>query len=130
MGTFTRSAFDDFLDRQVEVTNGKSFYARLAGVTHADRGGTPRQGAIADLRSCDELQLVPEPDNPYDPNAVMVLAPDGRQVGYLEARLAGETVRRLRKGVATKAFVSNITGGRNGQPFGCTLGILTFEPAN
>ena len=69
---------------------------------------------------------MPEPENPHDPNAVRVLAPDGRQVGYLEARLAGETVRRFQKGTETRAFVSNLTGGRNGQPYGCTIGLLTF----
>ena len=128
MPGFTRTPFDSFMDRHVEVTNGKSFYARLAGTTQIDQG-TPRQWAIADLRPQDELQLMPEPDNPADPNAIRVLAPDGRHVGYLEARLAGETVRRTRKSIVTRAFVSNLTGGRAGQTLGCTLGVLVYDPA-
>lgn len=129
MPGFTRTSFDDFLDRQCEVTNGKSFYGRLAGTTHANADGTSRQSAIADLRPCDELLLQHEPANAYDENAIRVLTQAGQQVGYLEARLAGETVRRTRKGIVTRAFVSNITGDRTGQSLGCTLGLLTYTAA-
>ena len=125
MPGFKRTAFDDFLDRHVEVTNGKSFFGRLAGATHLNQDGRSRQVAIAELRPCDELQLVPEPEN-HDANAIRVLAPSGVQVGYLESRLAGETVRRAKKGITTRVFVSNLTGGRAGQSAGVTLGILTF----
>ena len=128
MPAFESSSFDDFLDRHVEVTNGKSFYGRLAGTTHLNSDGSSRQAAIAELRPCDELSLVPEPENPHDANAIRVLAPSGVQLGYLESRLAGETVRRARKGIVTRAFASNVTGGRAGQSLGLTLGLLTFAP--
>lgn len=127
MPGFKRTPFDDFMDRQVEVTNGKSFYARLAGGFHMNSDGSSRQTAIAELRPCDELQLIHDTDNAFDPNAICVMAPSGQQIGYLESRLAGETVRRTQKGISTKAFVSNVTGGRAGQSFGCTLGILVHN---
>lgn len=127
MPGFQRSVFDDFLDRQVLITNGKSFYGRVAGTTQWNDDGTQRQAAIAELRSCDELQLVPEPDNPHDANAVRVLSPTGKQIGYLEARLAGETVRRTHKGITTRAFVSNLSGGRAGQSLGVVLGLVIYS---
>lgn len=124
MPGFTRSSFDDFMDSHVVATNGKSFYARLAGTTYGNLDGSSRQAVIATLKPHDELQLVHEPDNEADKNAVRVLATSGLQIGYLEARLAGETMRRSAKGIITRAFVSNLTGGRSGQVLGCTLGIL------
>lgn len=124
MPGFNRTPFDDFMDRHVEVTNGKTFYARLAGGTYQNPDGSSRQAVIAQLKPCEELQLVPEPENDIDPNAIRVMAPSGQQIGYLESRLAGETVRRTQKGISTRAFVSNVTGGRTGQSLGCTIGIL------
>ena len=123
---FTRTNFDDFLDRQVQILDGKSFYARLAGVSHENADGTSRQVHLTGLRPCDELMLCHEPDNEFDSNAVRVSTKAGAQVGYLESRLAGETVRRWSKGVQTRAFVSNLSGGRAGQSIGCTLGIVTY----
>ena len=125
MPGFQRTTFDDFLDRHAEVTNGKTFYGRLAGASHGNADGSSRQEAIAGLRPCDELQLAPEPENPHDANAIRLIAPSGVQAGYLESRLAGETVRRAKKGIITRVFVSNLTGGRAGQSLGVTLGILT-----
>lgn len=39
------------------------------------------------LRPGDEVQLVPEPENPYDENAIKVLA-EGEHIGYVRAATA------------------------------------------
>jgi hypothetical protein len=43
------------------------FHAKVAGVTYDNR-----QAAIAKLVALETLDLVPEPDNPHDPNAIKV----------------------------------------------------------
>lgn len=49
------------------------------------------------------IRLVREPENKYDPNAVMVLLPerlyDGKQLGYLRAESAALIAPKLDKGV-------------------------------
>lgn len=42
-----------------------------------------RQAILNELNVGDTLAVVPEPDNPYDPNAVRVETPSGEIVGYL-----------------------------------------------
>src|SRR5262249_54156269 len=46
-------------------------------------GESHYQPALRRCRVGDELRLVPEPDNPYDPNAIMVSRMDGKKIGYL-----------------------------------------------
>jgi hypothetical protein len=77
------------------------FYrVKVAGVSH--RRGELQEAAFDPGR---ELALVPEPDNPHDPDAVGVWdASRAHQVGYLprdRARLIG---RRLRSGRVTQAI--------------------------
>lgn len=125
MPHFARSPFDEKMDSLAVETKGKWFYGRLAGVGHPNADGSSRQAALEELEPLDELVLDPEPDNPFDKNAVRVLTPSGKQIGYLEARLAVETVRRSRKGILTQCFVSNLTGtpGRRG----LVIGALTHN---
>lgn len=71
----------------------KSFYSKIAGTTHRNRDGTYRKPAIAKCEEGERLSLVHEPDNPVDPNAIAICTEDGFQLGYIEARLAGEIIR-------------------------------------
>lgn len=120
MPLFARSPFDDAMDQRAAATKGKWFYGRVAGAGHTNENGSSRQDEIETLQQGDELVLEHEPDNAFDANAVRVLSPAGRQIGYLEARLAAETVRRGRRGELSSCFVSNLTGtpGRRGLVFG------------
>lgn len=54
----------------------------------------PAKWVIEHLRSGTKLKLMPEPDNPYDANAVKVFVADGEEVpegqqAELESKLAG-----------------------------------------
>jgi HIRAN domain len=82
------------------------FHAKVAGVTH----GT-RQAAIAKLRSLETLDLVPEPDNPADPNAIKVCRLTGEQIGYLKRARARQLVEKLDDGYRCAAFVKRVSGG-------------------
>jgi hypothetical protein len=65
------------------------------------------------VRIPTQATLVPEPDNPYDPNAVAVYI-DGRKVGHLP-RLAAQAFapvgRRLAEQQQVGACSATITGG-------------------
>lgn len=105
-----------------EALGGDWFPAKVVGVTHRNDDRTSRQSAIKKLESLDSLDLVPEPTNPYDSNAIRViggyLAKDfewiDRQIGYLDSRLAGETTRAMKRGTRYLCFVLDVTG--EGEP--------------
>lgn len=63
--------------------HGRLISTKVVGVTFEDR-----QEVIARLHIGDRVWLEQEPDNPHDPNAVMVTRNNGEQVGYLNKHLA------------------------------------------
>ena len=82
----------------------------VVGVQHPNTKGPPRRFAMDLCRPGDPVQLVPEPKNAADQNAIMVLNADGMQMGYVPAdktwivRRAwqnGREVRAVFQGVAS-----------------------------
>ena len=67
---------------------GSSFFTKIAGVTHRNKGGKSRQRLIAQCRVGEELVLEREPDNPVDQDAIRVLRVTGEQLGYIPAHVA------------------------------------------
>jgi hypothetical protein len=59
---------------------------------------------------CTKVELVPEPDNPEDPNAIKVLA-DGRHIGYIKKGSCAR-VHKLLKAGTIEAMRCEIKGGR------------------
>ncbi|PKM80938.1 MAG: single-stranded-DNA-specific exonuclease RecJ [Firmicutes bacterium HGW-Firmicutes-14] len=88
------------------IGDKEEFYSKVAGVTYDDR-----QTVAAGLAAGERLDLVREPGNPHDSNAVKVETGEGIQVGYLNARLAGHFAPLLDKGESYSAYVSQVTGG-------------------
>jgi len=88
----------------------KWFWSKVAGVTHENRDGTSRQEILKRCEVRELLQLVPEPDNPVDPDAIAVLRQNGQQLGYLDKRLASETHNRIKKGEHWQAMLTAVTG--------------------
>ena len=75
--------------------------------------------------------LMPEPDNPYDRNAIAVLV-DGQKVGYLPRESASRLLPGLRRLMTTAgkpiALVGRIVGGAPDRP---SYGIwLDYDPAD
>jgi hypothetical protein len=64
------------------------FHTKIAGVSHRNRNGTSRQKIIARCKVGEPVLFVPEPSNPYDPNAIALFRQNGEQLGYLGADLA------------------------------------------
>lgn len=70
---------------------------RLAGVTHKNRNGTSRQHALRQCRLGMPVDVLREPDNPADKNAVALFA-GGTQIGYRPAESAPWFARALDSG--------------------------------
>lgn len=85
------------------------FHTKIVGVTFEER-----QKLVQQLKVGEELHLRREPDNPVDKNAIQIVKEDGRQVGYLKAKLAKHLAKHLDKGLeylVTVTDVSSIEGG-------------------
>ena len=108
------------------------FYTKIAGVTFSNEGENTqnRQRIIADLwreghlDEGTELTLRRDPHNPYDPNAVAVLAPDARQLGFLPAAVAMDIAPRMDQGEIYCAFVASVTGGDADSWYGVNIKIV------
>ena len=109
-----------------------SFFTKVAGVTFNNTGSNTenRQRIIAELLrkgSLEEnagLDLVREPENPYDPNAIAVIAPDGRQVGFLPQDVAQTVSPNMENGKHYRAYVASVTGGNADSFYGINLKIV------
>jgi len=60
----------------------RTFHKQIHGITHRNGDGSSRQKIIADCYDGEELVLVPEPSNQYDPGAVKICRKNGDQLGY------------------------------------------------
>jgi hypothetical protein len=115
----------------------KSFYSKLAGVTHKNDDGHSRQAIIKHLEGGEILYLEHEPDNQYDPNAISASVmsvdvpwnDDFYQIGYLKSELAAELVENARNGFRYEGKISEITGGEDGKnSLGVNIEITVFSP--
>lgn len=64
---------------------GRIFHTQVHGIMHLNADRTSRQAIIRKCRVGEELDLVPEPDNPYDSAAVKICRKNGEQLGYWQA---------------------------------------------
>ena len=79
----------------------------LAGFRHYEAPAVWR-----DVSTGDRLELVREPDNPYDRNAVRVVW-RGRTLGYLARRDNEAVARQLDRGAPLQANVARLVENRN-----------------
>jgi hypothetical protein len=69
--------------------DGPAFHNRRGGRDFPNKnGGVPRRFEITLCRPGEPVHLLPEPKNPADPHAVMILSARGIQIGYLTAERA------------------------------------------
>ena len=117
--------FEDWMDARAREFQGEWFDAKVVGLTYPNADGSDRQEIARELQPQDELRLSPEPENRFDKHAIALLAPDGRQIGYCDSRLAGELTRRLAQGLQIRAYVRAVRE-RNGQ-IGVGFGLLQYK---
>jgi hypothetical protein len=81
----------------------------VVGADHPNRGGGNRRFEILLCSPGEAVALVPEPRNPVDPNAVMVVSVRGVQIGYLTADRAVWIGGMLRSGREVTAMFQQAT---------------------
>ena len=79
----------------------------LAGFRHYEGAGLWR-----DMKTGDRLELVREPENPYDAGAIRVEW-RGRKLGYVPRRDNAAVARQLDRGTPLEARVAALREGRN-----------------
>ncbi|MBQ6454174.1 MAG: DEAD/DEAH box helicase, partial [Coriobacteriales bacterium] len=97
------------------ILDAEAFPTKLAGVTFEGR-----QEVLASVPAGATLQLRREPHNPYDPNAIAVDF-QGRQMGFLNARLAARLAPALDAGASYDVQLTQITGGKDGTSLGANV---------
>lgn len=98
------------------VGDADSFHTKLVGVTFEGR-----QDVVSSLEPGTPLRLERQPDNPHDPNACALFAPDGRQAGFFNRRLAAALAPLIDDGLELDVTVTDVTGGEEGKPFGVNV---------
>jgi hypothetical protein len=76
------------------------------------------RGHVDGIRPGDAVQLVREPNNTYDRNAVRVNLDSGETLGYLTREFAAKVARQLYAGASLQAQVSSIIADK------CQIGLL------
>ena len=90
-------------------------HSKIAGVTFEER-----QSIVKQLKVGDTLILEREPTNIYDKNAIKVLLPDKRHVGYINKTLARDLSEAMDRKNNYSCFVSGITGQTH-DSYGCNI---------
>jgi single-stranded-DNA-specific exonuclease len=104
----------------------ETFFSKLVGVTFEGR-----QDHISDLLDLIEdqvapqphgwpLEVMPEPNNPYDSNAINIKY-RGSSLGHLNRELAANLTAQIRQGVLVNVFLREITGNGLDQLFGVNI---------
>ena len=81
----------------------------VVGADHPNRGGGNRRFEILLCSPGEAVALLPEPRNPADPNAMMVVSVRGVQIGYLTADRAVWIGAMLRGGREVTAVFQQAT---------------------
>lgn len=108
-----------------------SFYTKVAGVTFNNTGENTesRQRIIRDLTQKgllnpgQMLRLSLDPRNVYDSNAIRVIGPDNRQLGFLPRDIAKNISSAVRSGKHFSARVAAVTGGTIDAVYGINIQI-------
>jgi hypothetical protein len=98
------------------------------GESYSNPDGVSRTAIIATLKVGDMLQFVREPDNKFDPNAILIMSPQGA-IGYVNSDDAAEIAVWMDRGEKVAPYVSGIAGGpeRGKKNYGVWLRVISIE---
>lgn len=87
----------------------------VVGESRPSRDGTSRQLLLLQCEPGDPIALERQPDNEYDPNAILVVW-EGHDLGFLAKEDAAAIAPSLDQGRAYKANIHKLTGGSADYP--------------
>ena len=91
-----------------------SFTTNVAGISY-------RQDAASRCQVGDPVQLIREPENPHDENAIQVLSIDGEPLGYIPRSQSAELAADMDSLSRVSATIKKVTGGYDDKP---TIGLV------
>lgn len=103
------------------IKDAEVFHTKIAGVSFDDR-----QDNIRSLTQGILLDIVREPENEHDANAIKVITKDGIDLGYLNARMAKQLAPCIDGGAMYEAEITDITGDAD-QNFGVNIEVRKKE---
>lgn len=84
---------------------------KVVGVSMANDDGSLRQEIIrSEVEENDKLKLEADPNNEFDANAIKVLSPYGKQIGYLNKDIAEKVKPALEHGTEIHVTASWVNG--------------------
>lgn len=101
---------------------------KAVGVSKKNNDGTSRQQVIAKLQEGNEVQLVRDPENDYDENAIEVWNKRGDQIGFIDKMRAEELSPQMDSGYPVEVWVDRIWGGDDGKNLGVLIAIQRYKP--
>jgi len=96
--------FENELSKRVPDI-AERFYTKVVGITFENEQGITGEMLIGYCKQFDFLQLVPEPNNHFDPSAIAVCLEDRSRIGHLASRTAQEISRDIKRGCQWRACV-------------------------
>ncbi len=112
-------------------------HATVVGVKIPNKDGSNRQEIIQTCQPGEVLDLVRDPKNPHDKDAIAVIrGRTGEQLGFISKEIAEPLARKMdEKGTQYEAILKKITGGPPGKlsvlfggkekPYGCDIDIIS-----
>jgi hypothetical protein len=97
------------------------FSLAAVGCWYDNEDGSSRQLELEECRPGDPLDLVREPTNRHDPQAVAIFTASGTRVGYLSRDRAAWIASKIDRGIPANAIVEAVPG--LDRP-GTTLGLV------
>ena len=100
---------------------------KVAGVTFNNPDGVGRQKILSHMEKWEVLDIVREPDNQFDPNALLVISGMG-VIGHIEKNFASIVSPLMAKGASVFAKLSGLYGGQKGKNYGATVEMHILLP--
>jgi len=95
----------------MEGNVANTFIVGIRGESYQNDDGTNRQEIIKQLKVGQAINLVADPMNKHDRNAVAVLTANGKQIGFLPSDARNST--SILRGEPIRAIIHKLTGGTN-----------------
>lgn len=83
----------------------------VVGIDCPNENGSNRRSEAMMTPPGAPIELIPEPKNKHDPNAIGVFSPNGLQIGYVNAERAHYVGLRMGRGEDVVAIFQGINGG-------------------
>lgn len=93
----------------VFIVENNQMEISVAGLSHLNSDGTSRQNYLLFCKVGQEMMLVRDGRNPYDPYAVKVCNENGQQIGFIPQVMTRDFAPRLDRGEGYSVVIKEIT---------------------